>query len=367
MRACATASRDESEFIRRLRDEGVRLRPRYAEGGTEEVVGYSVRLPGREHGPQRSVWYGGGRLARDLTLPALRRGWRQDAEAQRRAVREWSSSTSAAPRVAGRAPGRARAARADVAPLHDGARARPPAAPSRRHRPRRDRARRPRGRRRPRRLVAGARGRAAGRARPRRPAARALGRAARAHAGAAEAALARVRAGAVHARRRQARQRRRMADRLARDRAPRRRARPRCTAPAASSSAPSRSRASSAPSSRRSKRRSSVSARARTRSSTPRRRPPSVPGSHCRRPARDPGQQRPGETEDIKRLINPLRGRRPPGAVRPTNEVDGSACPACWRGAVPTSAWILRPGLTSARASGLEASFGSWRIGSGRS
>jgi len=30
-------------------------------------------------------------------------------------------------------------------------------------------------------------------------------------------------------------------------------------------------------------------------------------------------------------------------------------------------AWILRPGLTSARASGLEASFGSWRIGSGRS
>ena len=95
VRACATASRDESEFIRRLRDEGVRLRPRYAEGGTEEVVGYSVRLPGAEHGPRRSVWYGGGRLARDLTLPALRRGWRQDAEAQRRAVSEWSSSTSA--------------------------------------------------------------------------------------------------------------------------------------------------------------------------------------------------------------------------------------------------------------------------------
>ena len=44
------------------------------------------------------MWYGGGRLARDLTLPALRRGWRQDAEAQRRAVSEWSSSTPAAPR-----------------------------------------------------------------------------------------------------------------------------------------------------------------------------------------------------------------------------------------------------------------------------
>ncbi len=98
VRACATASRDETEFIRRLRDEGVKLRPRYTEGGTSQVVGYSVRLPGRDHGPRRSVWYGGGRLARDLTLPALRRGWRQDAEAQRRAVSEWRSSTSTASR-----------------------------------------------------------------------------------------------------------------------------------------------------------------------------------------------------------------------------------------------------------------------------
>ncbi|MGH2889584.1 MAG: relaxase/mobilization nuclease domain-containing protein, partial [Solirubrobacteraceae bacterium] len=95
VRACATASRDESEFIRRLRDEGIGLRPRYAEGGKEQVVGYSVKLPGREHGPQRSIWYGGGRLARDLTLPALRRGWRQDDAAQRRAVSEWGSSTPA--------------------------------------------------------------------------------------------------------------------------------------------------------------------------------------------------------------------------------------------------------------------------------
>jgi hypothetical protein len=98
VRACATASRDESGFIRRLRDQGVKVRPRYAEGGTEKVVGYSVRLPGAGVGPRRSVWYGGGRLARDLTLPALRRGWRQDAAAQRGAAREWRSSPSTAPR-----------------------------------------------------------------------------------------------------------------------------------------------------------------------------------------------------------------------------------------------------------------------------
>jgi MobA/VirD2-like, nuclease domain len=98
VRACASASRDESEFIRRLRDEGLQLRPRYAEGGTEEVVGYSVRLPGREHGPRRNVWYGGGRLARDLTLPALRRSWAQDEQARQRAVADWKSTTPTEPR-----------------------------------------------------------------------------------------------------------------------------------------------------------------------------------------------------------------------------------------------------------------------------
>jgi hypothetical protein len=100
VRACATASRDESEFIRRLGDEGVRYRPRYAEGGTDMVVGYSVRLPGADEGPRRSVWYGGGRLARDLTLPALRRRWGQDEDARRRAVGEWRSPASAKRRTA---------------------------------------------------------------------------------------------------------------------------------------------------------------------------------------------------------------------------------------------------------------------------
>jgi hypothetical protein len=99
VRACATASRDETEFIQRLGDEGIRYRARYAEGGRETVVGYSVRLPGADHGPRRSVWYGGGRLARDLTLPALRRGWGQDEDARRRAVAEWSSPTAAKPRT----------------------------------------------------------------------------------------------------------------------------------------------------------------------------------------------------------------------------------------------------------------------------
>ena len=98
VRACATASRDETEFIHRLHDHGIRYRPRYVAGGINAVVGYSVRLPGADEGPRRSVWYGGGRLARDLTLPSLRRGWRQGHDAQRRAVAEWRTSAPLRPR-----------------------------------------------------------------------------------------------------------------------------------------------------------------------------------------------------------------------------------------------------------------------------
>jgi hypothetical protein len=93
VRACAGASRNESEFVGRLREHGLQARPRYAEGGASKVVGYSVRLAGGERDHGRAVWYGGGRLARDLTLPALRRSWGQDDAEERRAVDEWKSGT----------------------------------------------------------------------------------------------------------------------------------------------------------------------------------------------------------------------------------------------------------------------------------
>ena len=104
VRACASASRDESQFIQRLRDEGVKYRVRFREGGTDVVVGYSVRLPGPANGPRKTVWYGGGRLARDLTLPALRLSWGQTEEAQQRAVDEWKAKSTAP-----RSPGERRA------------------------------------------------------------------------------------------------------------------------------------------------------------------------------------------------------------------------------------------------------------------
>ena len=98
VRGCAAASRTESEFVRALREHDVLVRPRYAQGGRSAVVGYSVRLPGPDTGPDRSIWFGGGRLARDLTLPSLRQDWAQDAAEQAAAVTEWGPWTQPAPR-----------------------------------------------------------------------------------------------------------------------------------------------------------------------------------------------------------------------------------------------------------------------------
>jgi hypothetical protein len=88
VRAAATASLDEGEFVRRLRRSGVLVRPRFAAGGQQRVEGYSVALkpPVKAEKP---VWFGGGRLAKDLTLPKLREGWDTSTDAAVLGVAEW--------------------------------------------------------------------------------------------------------------------------------------------------------------------------------------------------------------------------------------------------------------------------------------
>ena len=121
VRACATASPEETAFVGALRGQGVEAIPRYAKGGQSRVVGYSVRLPG-------GVRYAGGKLARDLTIGALRAYWGQDQLTTARAVSAWdpngasTSDTSRAPAVAEgatRRPVTWRAATADVQRLRD--------------------------------------------------------------------------------------------------------------------------------------------------------------------------------------------------------------------------------------------------------
>lgn len=94
VRGCATASVDEAEFVRRLRRAGVLVRPRYASDRTDVVTGYSVALrPSKSDGADaRPIWYGGGRLGHDLTLPALRQTWPDSPEGASLAVDEWNAA-----------------------------------------------------------------------------------------------------------------------------------------------------------------------------------------------------------------------------------------------------------------------------------
>ena len=90
VRAAATASLDEGEFVRRLRRGGVLIRPRFAAGRDDVVAGYSIAM--RPATGDKLIWFGGGRLARDLTLPRLREGWPDRPETAQGAVEEWRAT-----------------------------------------------------------------------------------------------------------------------------------------------------------------------------------------------------------------------------------------------------------------------------------
>lgn len=90
VRGCATASRSEAEFVRRLRRAGVLVRPRYAEGRTDVITGYSVAE--RPEAGERPIWYGGGQLGRDLSLPRLRDGWPDTPTGAMDAAAEWNAA-----------------------------------------------------------------------------------------------------------------------------------------------------------------------------------------------------------------------------------------------------------------------------------
>jgi len=77
-RAVSTAAAEaasEEEFFTRLRHADVLVRIRYGSRNPGQVTGYAVALTTdttRAGGP---VWYGGGKLAADLSLPKLRARW----------------------------------------------------------------------------------------------------------------------------------------------------------------------------------------------------------------------------------------------------------------------------------------------------
>jgi hypothetical protein len=71
----AAGAGSEQEFFALLDRAGVLARQRFSAKNPGQVTGYAVALPGdtaKDGGP---VWYGGGKLAPDLTWPKLRQRW----------------------------------------------------------------------------------------------------------------------------------------------------------------------------------------------------------------------------------------------------------------------------------------------------
>jgi hypothetical protein len=98
----AAAASSEQEFFARLDAAGICVRKRFSTRNPGEVTGYAVALAGdtaRAGGP---VWFGGGRLAPDLTLPKLRCRWNVSApgSGERFTVTERSALWEDAARVA---------------------------------------------------------------------------------------------------------------------------------------------------------------------------------------------------------------------------------------------------------------------------
>ncbi len=71
VRERAALARDDTDFLHRLRDAGLRVRERH--DGNGALVGYAVALPGdRADAGRRPVWFSGRTLAYDLSLPRVR-------------------------------------------------------------------------------------------------------------------------------------------------------------------------------------------------------------------------------------------------------------------------------------------------------
>jgi hypothetical protein len=99
----AAGAASEQEFFGRLDQADILVRKRFSTRNPGEVTGYAVALPHdttRAGGP---VWFGGGKLAADLTLPKLRCRWQATGPrpgdlftaSERAAIWEHAASTAA--------------------------------------------------------------------------------------------------------------------------------------------------------------------------------------------------------------------------------------------------------------------------------
>lgn len=77
--SAAACAGSEQEFFARLDAAGISVRKRFSIRNPGEVTGYAVTLSNDTTNAGGPVWYGGGKLAPDLTLPKLRHRWSPNA------------------------------------------------------------------------------------------------------------------------------------------------------------------------------------------------------------------------------------------------------------------------------------------------
>ncbi|MGE5286600.1 MAG: relaxase/mobilization nuclease domain-containing protein [Micromonosporaceae bacterium] len=100
----AAGASSEQEFFTCLDRAGVLVRKRFSTRNPGEVTGYAVALPGDTSRAGGPVWFGGGKLAADLTWPKLRCRWSSPgaappctglSPAERNAIWEHAARTAA--------------------------------------------------------------------------------------------------------------------------------------------------------------------------------------------------------------------------------------------------------------------------------
>ena len=97
VRAALAGSTGWEDFTGRLQSSGVMLRERMSTRDPTQVTGYAVALPSGPGiaGGQALVWFGGGKLAPDLSLPQLQARWRRHTADEPGGVRTETAASTA--------------------------------------------------------------------------------------------------------------------------------------------------------------------------------------------------------------------------------------------------------------------------------
>lgn len=101
VRTAAAGASNLTEFLARLRADGLLVRERMSERNPGEVTGYAVALPDRYDTGGKPIFFGGGKLAADLTLPQLLRRWQRTGPGAAQPAAGHRSATSAGRSPAG--------------------------------------------------------------------------------------------------------------------------------------------------------------------------------------------------------------------------------------------------------------------------